>query len=248
PTMLQRILDLGDEVLGRYDTSSLRVLFIAGSALAPEIGNRAMQVFGDVIYNLYGSTEVAVATVATPQDWRQAPGTAGRTPHGCTVRLYDAEGNQVTEPDVQGRVFVSSGLKFGGYTGGGNKEIIDGLLSSGDIGHFDSDGLLFIDGRDDEMIVSGGENVYPLEVESLLLEHERISDAAVIGVPDEEFGQRLRAFVVVSSAAEVTEDEIKAHVKANLARYKVPRDVRFLEELPRNATGKLLRDELAAKE
>ncbi|MGH3621873.1 MAG: AMP-binding protein, partial [Sciscionella sp.] len=170
PTMLQRILDLGDEVLGRYDTSSLRVLFVAGSALAPEIGNRAMEVFGEVIYNLYGSTEMAVATVATPQDWRQAPGTAGRTPHGCTVRLYDADDKQVTEPDVQGRVFVSSGLKFGGYSGGGNKETIDGLLSSGDVGHFDSDGLLFIDGRDDEMIVSGGENVYPVVVESLLLE------------------------------------------------------------------------------
>jgi fatty-acyl-CoA synthase len=248
PTMLQRILDLGKETLDRYDTSSLRVLFTAGSALAPEVGNRAMETFGDVLYNLYGSTEVAVATVATPQDWHKAPGTAGRCPHGCTVRLYDNEGNQVTEPNAQGRVFVSSGLKFGGYTGGGNKEILDGMLASGDVGHFDTDGLLFIDGRDDEMIVSGGENVYPVEVESLLLEHSGVSDAAVIGVDDEEFGQRLKAFVVRSSGASVTEDELKSHVKSNLAKYKVPREVSFMDELPRNATGKLLRNKLAEQD
>src|SRR5690606_7047499 len=158
PTMLQRIIDLGPEVIGKYDTASLRIIFLAGSALPPDIGNRATEMFGPVIHNLYGSTEVAVATVATPEDWARAPGTVGRPPVGCRVALYDDRGRRIIEPNVTGRVFVGSGLAFEGYTDGRNKEIIDGLLASGDVGHFDEDGLLFIDGRDDEMIVSGGEN------------------------------------------------------------------------------------------
>jgi fatty-acyl-CoA synthase len=243
PTMLQRILSLDEDVIRSHDTSALRIIFCAGSALPPEVGTRAMQLFGDVVYNLYGSTEVAVATVATPADWKQAPGTVGRAPVGCTVRLYDDAGRRVKKPDTVGRVFVGSGLKFGGYTGGGSKEEIDGLLSSGDVGHFDADGLLFIDGRDDDMIVSGGENVFPVEVENLLLEHPSIADAAVIGVSDPEFGQRLKAFVVLRSE-QLGADDVRNHVKTNLARHKVPRDVEFVAELPRNATGKLLRNQL----
>jgi fatty-acyl-CoA synthase len=245
PTMLQRILDLGADVLESYDTSSLRIVFSAGSALSPELGNRATAVFGDVVYNLYGSTEVAVAAVATPADWRAAPGTVGKVPCGCRVRLYDEQGREVTGPGVIGRVFVGSDLAFGGYTDGRNKEIIDGLLSTGDVGHFDAEGRLFIDGRDDEMIVSGGENVFPVEVENLLAEHPGVVEAAVIGVPDPDFGQRLRAFVVPRDGVTLDEALVKDHVRANLARYKVPREVRFLDELPRNATGKLLRQELA---
>jgi fatty-acyl-CoA synthase len=245
PTMLQRILNLGADEIRKHDTSALRIIFCAGSALPPEVGTRAMELFGDVVYNLYGSTEVAIATVATPEDWKRAPGTVGRSPVGCKVRLYDDAGRHITAPDAIGRVFVGSGLKFGGYTGGGSKEEIDGLLSSGDVGHFDADGLLFIDGRDDDMIVSGGENVYPAEVENLLLEHPAVADAAVIGVPDEEFGQRLKAFVVLRDGAALEPDEVRVHVKANLARHKVPRDVVRVDELPRNATGKLLRNQLS---
>lgn len=244
PTMLQRILDLGPAVLDRYDTSCLRIVFVAGSALSPALGNRATEAFGDVVHNLYGSTEVAVATVATPADWRRAPGTVGRAPVGCRVALYDERDRAITEPGVTGRVFVGSGLSFGGYTDGRNKEMIDGLLSSGDVGHFDADGLLFIDGRDDEMIVSGGENVFPVEVENLLVERPDVVEAAVLGVPDEEFGQRLRAYVVAAPGAELDADTVREHVRAQLARYKVPRDVEFLDALPRNATGKLRRGEL----
>jgi fatty-acyl-CoA synthase len=163
---------------------------------------------------------------------------------GCVVRLYDEAGQRVTAPDTIGRVFVGSGLRFSGYTGGGSKEEIDGLLSSGDVGHFDADGLLFIDGRDDDMIVSGGENVYPVEVENLLVEHPAVADAAVIGVPDAEFGQRLKAFVVLRDGRSLDAGALREHVRANLARHKVPRDVEFVAELPRNATGKLLRTAL----
>ncbi len=244
PTMLQRIVDLPEEIRAKYDTSCLRIIFVAGSALSPDLGNRATAAFGDVVHNLYGSTEVAVATVATPEDWRRAPGTVGRAPVGCKVALYDEKGGRITRPHVTGRVFVGSGLSFQGYTDGRNKEIIDGLLSSGDVGHFDEDGLLFIDGRDDEMIVSGGENVFPIEVENLLVEREDVLEAAVVGVADPEFGQRLKAFVVRAGKSELDVEGVREYVKANLARYKVPRDVEFLDELPRNATGKVLRNKL----
>ncbi|MGW5381485.1 acyl-CoA synthetase [Nocardia sp. NPDC003963] len=244
PTMLQRIIDLGPEVLARYDTSALRVVFSAGSPVSPDLGRRTAEAFGDVLYNLYASTEVAVAAVATPQDMRDAPGTVGRPPVGCRVALYDEQRNRITEPGTVGTIFVSSGLSFGGYTDGRNKEIVDGLLSSGDVGHFDAEGRLFIDGRDDDMIVSGGENVFPLEVENLLVERPDIAEAAVVGVPDRDFGTRLRAFVVPAAGITLGDDDIRAYVKANLARHKVPRDIVFLDELPRNATGKLMRRHL----
>jgi acyl-CoA synthetase (AMP-forming)/AMP-acid ligase II len=244
PVMMQRILALADEVKRRYDLSALEVTAASGSALPGELATRWMDEFGDNLYNLYGSTEVAWATVATPEDMRAAPGTAGRPPRGTVIRIVDEDGNDVSEGET-GRIFIGNQMAFEGYTGGGDKEHLDDLLSSGDVGHFDEDGRLFIDGRDDEMIVSGGENVFPREVEDLLSDHEAVSEAAAIGVDDEQFGQRLRAFVVKEEGSDVSEDELKDHVKANLARYKVPREIVFVDELPRNATGKVLKRELA---
>jgi acyl-CoA synthetase (AMP-forming)/AMP-acid ligase II len=247
PVMLQRILRLPEETLGAYDLSSLRITSASGSALPGDLAIEWMDRFGDTVYNLYGSTEVAYATVATPEDLRAAPGTAGRPPRGTVVRLYDESGREVPHGEV-GRIFVGNEMSFEGYTGGGGKEAIDGLLSSGDVGHIDAGGRLFIDGRDDEMIVSGGENVFPREVEDLLAEHNGVVEVAVIGVEDEEFGQRLKAFVVTAGEDEVSAEELKAHVKANLAAYKAPREFEFLDELPRNATGKVLKRELQARE
>ncbi|MDT5065062.1 MAG: fatty-acyl-CoA synthase [Mycobacterium sp.] len=244
PTMLQRIVDLGPEEIARYDHSSLRVVFVAGSSLSPDLCTRATEVFGEVLYNLYGSTEVAVATVANPRELATAPGTVGRPPVGCDVALYDDQDRRITTPGVVGRIFVSSGLSFAGYTDGRQKHIIDGRLSSGDVGYFDGDGLWFVAGRDDDMIVSGGENVYPLEVENLLAGHPDVVEAAVIGVTDGSFGKRLRAFVVATQEGDRDAEAIRRYVKANLARYKVPRDVIFVDKLPRNATGKLLRRQL----
>jgi fatty-acyl-CoA synthase len=247
PVMVQRILRLPEETLASYDLSSLRIASASGSALPGELATAWMDRFGDNVYNLYGSTEVSWATVATPADLRAAPGTAGRPPRGTVVRLYDEAGQEVPRGEV-GRIFVGNEMTFEGYTGGGGKESIDGLLSSGDVGHLDSDGRLFIDGRDDEMIVSGGENVFPREVEDLLADHGAVVEVAVIGVDDEEFGQRLKAFVVAETEAEVSEEELRAHIKANLASYKAPREIEFLDELPRNATGKILKRELQARE
>jgi acyl-CoA synthetase (AMP-forming)/AMP-acid ligase II len=243
PVMLARILDLPQEVRAKYDTSSLRIVFASGSALPGELAERWMNAFGDNLYNLYGSTEVAWATIATPQDLRAAPGTAGKAPQGTIVKIVDKQGKELPTGET-GRIFVGSEMVFEGYTGGGTKETsAEGLMSTGDMGHLDQEGRLFIDSREDDMIVSGGENVYPGEVEELLSKHPKISDAAVIGVEDEDFGQRLKAFVV-TSGGELSEDEVKKYVKEHLARYKVPREVEFLDELPRNATGKVLKREL----
>jgi acyl-CoA synthetase (AMP-forming)/AMP-acid ligase II len=203
PVMIQRILSLPDETLSAYDLDSLRITSLSGSALPGELAIEWMNRFGDTVYNLYGSTEVAYATVATPEDLRAAPGTAGRPPRGTRISLFDEEGNEVPRGEV-GRIFVGNEMSFEGYTGGGGKEAIGGLLSSGDVGHFDSAGRLFIDGRDDEMIVSGGENVFPREVEDLLADLDGVEEVAVIGVDDAEYGQRLKAFVVVSEGAEVS--------------------------------------------
>ena len=247
PVMMQRIMNLPEEVRRRYDLSALEVTAVSGSALPGELATNWMDEFGDNIYNLYGSTEVAWASIATPEDMRAAPGTAGRPPRGTVVRIVDEEGNDV-EPGETGRIFIGNQLAFEGYTGGGDKEHLGELLSSGDVGHFDEDGRLFIDGRDDEMIVSGGENVFPREVEDLLSDHEKVVEAAAIGVDDEQFGQRLRAFVVIEDGASVSEEDLKTHVKSNLARYKVPREIVFVDELPRNATGKVLKRELAERQ
>jgi acyl-CoA synthetase (AMP-forming)/AMP-acid ligase II len=247
PVMMQRIVALPDEVKRRYDLSALEVTAASGSALPGDLATRWMDEFGDNLYNLYGSTEVAWATIATPEDMRAAPGTAGRPPRGTVIRIVDEDGEDVP-PGETGRIFIGNQLAFEGYTGGGDKEHLGDLLSSGDVGHFDEEGRLFIDGRDDEMIVSGGENVFPREVEDLLADHDAVADAAAIGVDDEQFGQRLRAFVVKADGADTSEDELKDYVKANLARYKVPREIVFVDELPRNATGKVLKRELAERQ
>jgi acyl-CoA synthetase (AMP-forming)/AMP-acid ligase II len=244
PVMLQRMLELPVETLQKYDLSALRVIAASGSALPGELATKTMDAFGDVLYNLYGSTEVAWATIATPSDLRAAPGTAGRPPRGTIVKLYDENGEPVTKPGETGRIFVANEMLFEGYTGGGGKAVIDGLMATGDVGHFDDGGHLFVDGRDDEMIVSGGENVFPREVEDLMADHDAIDEVAIIGVSDDQFGQRLKAYAVKTKGKKVSEDDLKAYVKKNLAGYKVPREIVFMKELPRNATGKVLKRDL----
>ena len=243
PVMLQRMLE-ADAVARRHlDTSSLRVIAVSGSALPGPLAGRVMDAFGDALYNLYGSTEVAWATVAGPADLRAAPGTAGRPPRGTVVKILGDHGEEL-DTGVSGRIFVGSEMLFEGYTGGGDKDRRDGLMATGDVGHFDAEGRLFIDGRDDDMIVSGGENVFPGEVEDLLAGVAGIREVAVVGVADEEFGQRLRAVVSLEPGAELSEEQLQDHVRTHLARYKVPREVVFVERLPRNATGKILKREL----
>ena len=243
PVMLLRIVDLPEDVQRRYDTSSLRLVPLSGSSLPGDLATRFMDAFGDVVYNLYGSTEVGYVTIASPDDLRAAPSTAGRPPRGVELRLLDEHDNDV-RPGTTGRIFVHSALLFEGYTDGGSKTVVGGFMQSGDTGHLDENGRLFVDGRDDDMIVSGGENVFPAEVEDVIAGHPGVREAAVVGVPDDEFGQRLKAYVVRRDGATVDADAIKEHVRGALSRFKVPRDVDFVDELPRNPTGKLVKREL----
>jgi fatty-acyl-CoA synthase len=245
PVMLQRILALGDDVLSRADTTSLQIIASSGSALGGRLTTDVLDRFGPVLYNIYGSTEVAVASIATPADLRRHPTTAGRRAPGSRVEVLDADGRPVP-PETIGRIFVGSSARFEGYTSGAGKESQHGLLSSGDIGHFDRDGFLYVDGREDDMIVSGGENVYPFEVQELLAHHPAVAEVAVVGVPDAEFGQALAAFVAVAPGHTLDEEAVKQHVRGQLARFKVPRRVAFLDELPRNPTGKILTRELVS--
>ena len=247
PVMLQRMLELPDNEVAARDTSHLKVIFVSGSALSVDLVKRTLKAFGPVVYNMYGSTEIAYATIATPKDLGEEPGSVGKVVRGVVVKIFDEDGEEV-DAGAKGRIFVGNSAQFEGYTGGETKEQIKGLMSSGDVGHFDDKGRLFIDGRDDEMIVSGGENVFPAEVEDLLAGHEAIAEAAVIGVDDEKFGQRLKAFVVLRDGKDLSEDAVKGYVKDNLARYKSPREVVFMDELPRNPTGKVLKRELAEQD
>lgn len=243
PVMLSRILEQLGKTKKRPDLSSLRIIFVSGSQLGTELAIRTLKEFGPVVYNMYGSTEIAFATIARPQDLEYDPSTVGPVVKGVTIKILDDNGNELPRGQV-GRIFVGNAFPFEGYTGGGSKQIIDGLMSSGDVGYFDEHDLLYISGRDDEMIVSGGENVFPAEVEDLICGHADVVEATALGVEDAEWGARLHAYVVKKPKSNLDEDAVKAYVKEHLARYKVPREVTFLDELPRNPTGKILKREL----
>ncbi|WP_163709533.1 acyl-CoA ligase FadD12 [Mycobacterium timonense] len=250
PVMFDRIMELPAEVRRRYSGRSLRFAAASGSRMRPDVVTAFMDAFGDVIYNNYNATEAGMIATATPADLRAAPDTAGRPAGGTEIRILDPEFNELPNGEV-GSIYVRNNTQFDGYTSGNTKDFHAGFMSSGDVGYLDSEGRLFVVGRDDEMIVSGGENVYPIEVEKALAAHPDVAEAAVIGVDDEQYGQRLAAFVVLEPGGHLTEkatpDALKQHVRDNLANYKVPREISVLDELPRSSTGKILRAELQAR-
>ena len=245
PVMLRRLLALGADEIRRRDLSALRIVACGGARLPVDVAAQTLDTIGDVLYDVYGSTEVAQATVATPSDLRAAPGCVGRPPLGTIVKVLDEHGHELPA-GRSGRIFVANAVQSEGYTGGGRKDVVDGMMATGDVGRFDAAGRLFVEGRDDEMVISGAENVYPGEVEDVLARHGAIEEAAVVGVPDDEFGQRLRAYVVAAPGAQLTADDVREHVRDRLARFKVPRDVVFVDSLPRNPSGKILKRELGA--
>lgn len=265
PVMFDRIVELPDEIRNRYSGRTLRFAAASGSRMRPDVVIKFMDQFGDVIYNNYNATEAGMIATATPADLRAAPDTAGKPAEGTEIRILDPELRQLPTGET-GTIYVRNSTQFDGYTNGNTKDFHDGFMNSGDLGYLDADGRLFVVGRDDEMIVSGGENVYPIEVEKTLVTHDAVAEAAVIGADDEQYGQRLVAFVVLNatggersdgentggersdgeSAGETDRavDVLKQYVRDNLANYKVPRDIVVLDELPRNSTGKILRREL----
>lgn len=239
PAILQRLLT--SPALDDTDLSTLRIVASSGSALPVPIVKSWLGRVGPNLYNLYGSTEVGQATLADPSELAAHPDTAGHVLPGTVVRILGPDDNELAAGET-GRIFVGSGAQFDGYTGGGGKEVVDGLMSTGDVGCFDGSGLLFVTGRGDDMIVSGGENVFPREVEDLLLDHQDVIDAAVTGVADDEFGQRLVAHIVRADGSRLTKAQVRKLVSDRLARHKVPRDVEFVDSLPRTTTGKLRRN------
>jgi acyl-CoA synthetase (AMP-forming)/AMP-acid ligase II len=245
PVMLERIIDLPEETLDRYSLKSLRFVTASGSRMRADAVIRFMDRFGDVVHNSYNATEAGLISTATPPDLRVAADTAGRPVVGTDLRIVDDEGHEVPSGEV-GRITVSSDSQFEGYTSGDTKSFHESFMVSGDLGRVDDAGRLYVVGRDDEMIVSGGENVYPLEVEQSLNDHDDVVEAAVIGVDDEKFGQRLDAYVVLRAGAGATPDDLKQHVRKQLAGYKVPRSVVVLDDLPRNDTGKVMKRQLGA--
>ena len=245
PVMFDRIMELPDDVRKRYSCKSLRFAAASGSRMRPDVVIAFMDQFGDVIVNNYNATEAGLIASATPEDLRAAPDTAGKPAPGTELRILDNDFREAPTGEV-GQIFVRSSTLFDGYTSGKSKDFHDGYMASGDMGYLDDNGRLFVVGRDDEMIVSGGENVYPIEVERVLAAHPDVAEASVLGVDDEQYGQRLAAFVVLSPGSSATADALKQHVKGNLANYKVPREIVVLDELPRSNTGKVLRNELKA--
>jgi acyl-CoA synthetase (AMP-forming)/AMP-acid ligase II len=243
PVMFDRIMDLPDEVRQRYSGRSLRFASASGSRMRPDVVVKFMDEFGDVIYNNYNATEAGMIATATPADLRAAPDTAGKPAVGTEIRILDDTFSELPTGET-GQIFVHNSSQFDGYTSGTTKNFHDGYMASGDVGYLDAAGRLFVVGRDDEMIVSGGENVYPIEVEKILMTHADVAEASVIGVADQDYGERLAAFVVLHPGGATSTDELKRHVRENLANYKVPRSITLLDELPRNNTGKVARREL----
>ncbi len=246
PTMLSRVMALGKETLARYDTSSLRAIFTVGAALPGPLGTEVMNHFGDILYNLYGATEFGLVTFAKPSDLRAAPTTIGRLIPGNVIRLVDDDRRDV-KPGTIGELFAKNDTIVSGYhndDAATRASMLDGFFSVGDLARVDERGLYFLEGRKREMIISGGVNVYPAEVESVLEAHPSVTEAAVVGVEDSDWGERVRAFVVLRDGAQIDEGQLLVWTRERLSGAKVPRQITFLEALPRNPTGKVLKRDL----
>ncbi|MGH2723719.1 MAG: AMP-binding protein [Actinomycetota bacterium] len=241
PVMISRIVSLPEEARSGFDLSSLRIVFTSGASLGQELRARAREVLGDVLHDLYGSTEAGWVTVATPRDMARRPATVGRPVPGVEVAVFSPEGRPLGAGET-GEIHVRSDATFEGYTSGEGREGRQGYLAVGDLGHLDERGYLFVEGRADDMVVVGGENVYPVEVEQVIERVAGVDEVAVVGVPDPEYGRVLAAFVAGSASEE---DVLKA-CRAELASFKVPRHVDIVDELPRTSTGKVLKRELRA--
>ena len=247
PIMLARILGLPQPVRARNPVPYLKVVLSSGDRLDPSLARRFMDAYGDVLYNLYGSTEVGIGALATPAELRRSAETVGKPVVGCPVRIFDRNGRPVG-PRVTGRIFVGGELMSDGYISGGAKAVIDRMTSTGDMGYLDESGRLYIVGREDDMIVSGGENVYPRALENALAEHPGIAENAVVGAPDEQFGKRLVAFIVTQPHRDLDDAAVREYLKGKVSRFEQPRDIHFVDSIPRNPAGKVLRKELSTYE
>jgi fatty-acyl-CoA synthase len=246
PTMIVRLTNLPADPALRTRTASLRWVMSVAAPLTTEAARRFMDRFGPILWNFYGATETGLVTLAGPGDHLTRPGTIGRALRGNDIRLLDDAGHEVPDGQI-GELYVRNDMLISGYHK--NEDAMRssqrrGSFTVGDLARRDPDGYYFLESRKHDMVISGGVNIYPREIEDHLHTHPAIADAAVIGVPDPEWGESLRAFIVVRDGHTVSADDVIAYCRAGLADYKRPRKVTFVAELPRNPTGKVLKREL----
>ena len=246
PTMVNSLLQLPEETVSRYDFSSLRAVVCGAAPLFPQFKMAFLDRFGPVLYEYYGSTETGVNTFIGPEEMRERPTSVGRVFANNELKIFDPEGREVPEGE-RGVLYMHSPILMEGYYK--NEEatrecFIDKYLTVGDVAVRDEDGYYYIVDRVKDMIIRGGVNIYPAEVESVLCETPGILDAAVVGKPDPHWGEIVAAFVVKAPDAEIGEEEIKAYCLDRMAAQKVPALIVFLDRIPRTPTGKVLKREL----
>ena len=245
PTMFVRLLRLPEAVRQRYDLSSLRHVTHAAAPCPPDVKRAIIEWWGPVIHEFYGATDLGAPTACDSVDWLQKPGTVGRLTDGAVLRILDANG-QECPVGVPGEIFARCDympdFTYNKRDGERRAIELDGLITVGDVGYFDADGYLFLCDRKRDMVISGGVNIYPAEIEAVLIGIDGVLDCAVFGIPDAEYGESLCAALRVQPGT--TEAAIRAALQARLANFKVPRRFEFHDELPRDDSGKLLKRSL----
>jgi long-chain acyl-CoA synthetase len=247
PTMFVRLLRLADEVRARYDVSSIHWATHTGAACPPDVKRRMIAWWGPVIHETYGATETGAAVGCNSQEWLAHPGTVGRAMPGTTLRIYD-EAGRALEPGETGEIYLRTEA-YADFTYHGRPEQReeidrDGLVTCGDVGYLDADGYLFICDRKRDMVISGGVNIYPAEIENVLVGCPGVRDCAVFGAPDEEFGESLVAAIEADNGGEIGAEVITTFLERHIARFKIPKRFVFHDALPREASGKIFKRKL----
>jgi fatty-acyl-CoA synthase/long-chain acyl-CoA synthetase len=250
PTPIRMICTLPAEVKARYDVSSMRIMI--ANAAPWSYALKQLYVANlppESLWEVYGSTELGVNTILRPEDQLRKPGSCGKEAPMVEIRLYDDDGNVVTAtgPDAPGELYVRSASTFADYYKQHDKfeeDHRDGFQTVGDVAYRDDEGYFYICDRKKDMIISGGMNIYPAEIEAALEQHPDIYEAAVFGIPSDEWGESVHAVVVPRAGVDLDEGAVKAHARAHLAGYKVPRSISWLDEIPKTGSGKILKREL----
>ncbi len=247
PTMFVRLLQLPESVRKKYDTSSLEYVVHAAAPCPPDVKKAMLDWWGPIIWEYYGSTEISSVTVCSPEDALRFPGTVGRPLPQATVKIFDDEGREraAGQPGhIYGRLHCTTEFTYQNDPEKRKKVERDGLITCGDIGYFNEAGCLFLCDRANDMIISGGVNIYPAEIESVLINCPGVRDCAVFGVPHADFGETVMAVIEPQPGSALTGDAIRAYLSERVADYKVPRMIEFRTDLPREDSGKLFKRKL----
>jgi len=244
PTMLNRVLNLPEGARSGYDTSSLRVLTVGGESFPFPLKERAVTFFGEgKIFEFFGGTEISCVTFLRPEDQLRKPGSCGKPALGNDIKLLDEDKNEVPTGEV-GVMYIKSPFLLDEYyknPKATQANYHNGYFTVGDMARADEEGYYYIVDRAVDMIISGGVNIYPAEIEEVLYGHPGVFDVGIIGVPDSDWGERIVAYVVPKPGATITEKEIQEYVARKVASYKKPKEVYFVPELPYSPSGKLLK-------